>query len=383
MKKHSIILWYLPVCFCIFLTIFIFVKFIFIFFFNATFEPQFIFDLTPYYLLSGVNHLHLLLLSLIVVGFNAYFHFNINKKNLILSFIPTGIMLIGLGFKIAIQEIQISNVLHYLTFGFFLIIAIVDQRHVLIYPKTTISTEKEKIIKPKSSIEKIESPIVFNHQYVQAPITEKPFGYISADEILSLHKETLSDLRSILKDDLKRAKDLLEELEHRTRKIDILEEEIRNRKYNSFPNQTNFYCPYKSFFNKQSNNYIKRNIDDSFIELKKENNIQKDYLNIDKIADCIVIIKRGILKEVNRSFSELIGFDREFLLEKSLFNFVAPEGLFKIEEYYLNRLKGIKKNSYETIILKNDNCKIQVEITIKPIKFYGETANMAIFRELK
>ena len=111
--------------------------------------------------------------------------------------------------------------------------------------------------------------------------------------------------------------------------------------------------------------------------------IQKEYLNIDKLEGCIAIIKRGILKEVNLSFAELIGFDKEILLEKSLFNFVAPEGLFKIEEYYLKRLRGIEKNSFETILLNNNNEKIQVEITMKHTRFYGEPADIAIIRELK
>ena len=82
---------YFPLCFLIFLTIYLLVKFIFIFFFRAAFEPQFMFDLTPYYILSGVNYLHLIVLSLIVIFIDAYLHLKINKKNLAFSFIPTGI----------------------------------------------------------------------------------------------------------------------------------------------------------------------------------------------------------------------------------------------------------------------------------------------------
>jgi len=373
MKKLNVILWYLPLCFFIFLAIFIFVKFIFIFFFNTAFEPGFMFDLTPYYLLSGVNNLHLLLLSLIVVGFNAYLHFKISRKNLILSFIPTGFLLAGLGFKIAIQEMEISNVLHYLIFGFLLVIVLVDHRHILIFPEITMSFEKEKIVKPKPIIAKIKPQTEL----------EKPSDYISANEILALHKETISDLRSILKDDLRRAKDLLEELEHRTRKIDILEEEIRNRKYDTIPQQISFTCPYTSFFDKQYYTDVKSNRDKSTVELIKEKQIQEENFNIDKYVGCAAIIKRGIIKEVNSSFAELLGFEKEFLLKKSLFNFVAPEGLFKIEEYYLKKLRGDKTNSYKTILLKNDNGKIQVEIIMKPINFYSEIADIAIIKELK
>lgn len=387
MKKLNIILWYLPICFFIFLASFLFIKFIFIFFFNAAFEPEFMFDLTPYYLFTGVNNLHLLLLSLIVVGFNAYLHFKIIKKNLIISFFPTGILLAGLGLKIATQEMSIFYILHYLLFGFLLIIALVDQRHVLVFPEIIIPSGKEKFVekiaKPKQILSKTKAHTFVEPQYLQTHEIDKTSNYVSAYEIFELHKETLSDLRSILKDDLRRAKDLLEELEHRTRKIDILEEEIRNRKYNTNLQHTSFTCPYSSFFDKQYYVDIKSIKDESMIELKKEKQILYDNFNVEKFLGCAAIIKRGLLKQVNSSFAKLLGFEKEMLLEKTLFNFVAPEGLFNIEEYYLKRLKGIEKNSYETILLKNNNGKIHVEITIKPTKFYGEIADIAIIRELK
>lgn len=383
MKKLNVVLWYLPLCFFLFLTIFIFFKFIFIFFFNAAFEPEFMFDLTPYYLLSGVNNLHLLLLSVIVVAFDAYLHFKISKKNLVLSFIPTGIMLVGIGFKIATQVMEISDVLYYLIFGFLLIIILTDNRHVLIFPETTISPEKEKIVKSKPIIAKIKSKDTVEPKYIQISETETPLGYVSANEILTLHKETLADLRSILKDDLRRAKDLLEELEHRTRKIDVLEEEIRNKKYDVVPQQMNLICPYSSLYDKKGVNDISSYRTFTKVELEKEKQIEENNANIHKFAGCAAIIKRGILKKVNSSFVDLLGFDKEILLEKSLFNFVAPEGLFKVEEYYLNRLKGNQKNSYETILLTNYDAKIQVEITMNPTMFFGEIADIANIKVLK
>jgi len=382
MKKPRFIIWYLPLCFFIFLAFFILIKFIFIFFFNAAFEPEFMFFLTPYYLLSGVNSLHLLLISFIVVGFNAYLHFKISKKNLIFSFIPTVIMLAGLGFKIATLEMSISYIVQYILFGVLLIITLVDHRLVLIFPEVTIPAEKERIVKSKPIINRIKPQTTDKPQYLRIPVSERPFDYVSANEIFTLHKETLSDLRSILKDDLKRAKDLLEELEQKTRKIDILEDEIINRKYYSTPQQISFKCPYISFFDKQKNNDLDFN-DLSPIGLKKEKNVESYNLNINKVVGCAAVIKRGILKEVNKSFVELLGYEKEILLEKTLFNFVAPEGLFKIEEYYIKRLNGIQSNSYETILINNDNSKIQVEITIKPTKYKDEIADIVIIRELK
>ena len=86
MKRINYILWYFPFCFFVFLAIYIFIKFLFIFFFRAAYEPEFMFDLTPYYILSGVNNLHLLFLSLIAVIFDAYLHANVSKRYLLFSF---------------------------------------------------------------------------------------------------------------------------------------------------------------------------------------------------------------------------------------------------------------------------------------------------------
>jgi len=383
MKKINVIFWYLPLCFFIFLATYTFIKFIFIFFFNASFQPEFLFDLTPYYLLSGTNNLHLVLLSLFVIGINAYLHFKISKKNLIFSFIPTAIMLAGIGFKIALQEIGLHNVLHYLMFGFLLVIVLVDHRHILILPEIKIFIEKEDIVKSKPFITKNKPPAAFDLQNLQAPLSEKPLGYVSADELLTIHKETLSEIKSLLKDDLQKTKILLEELKLKASKIDILEEDFRNKKHSLTPKHTSFAYPYKPFFEKKENDYFINKKDDLKIELKKENQSVQDSINIDRFDSCVAIIKRGILKEVNRSFADLLGFDKENLLEKSLLNFVAPEGLFKVEEYYLKRLKGNEINSYNTILLTNNNDKIKVEIFIKPIKINGGIADIAIIKQLK
>jgi len=52
---------FFPFSFFIFIASFVFIKFIFIFFFNAAFTPRFIFELTPFYLI-GMNDLQLLMI---------------------------------------------------------------------------------------------------------------------------------------------------------------------------------------------------------------------------------------------------------------------------------------------------------------------------------
>lgn len=365
MNKLDTTLWYLPLCFFIFVTLFMFVKFIFIFFFSAAFEPSFMFNLTPYYLLTGANNLHLLLLSLIVIGFDAYLHFKISKKNLALSFIPTIIMLTGLGFKITVSDMTISNFSNYLIFGFLLIILLVDQRHILTFPDITILSEKEKGVdkfgRYRPTIAKPRPGITTQYPLLQVQAGGKPSGFVTAEEMLAFHNQTLSEIKSLIKDDLRKTHVALEELERRTRKVNILEEEIRNKGY-SPPAQDNI--PHK---------------EELVVDTQKE---KEDNPTVDKFVDCAVILKRGVLKQANNPFVQLLGFEKEIILEKNLFNFIAPEGLFNVEKYYLDRLKGDGPTSFETILLTSDDLKIHVEITIKPTIYNGEAADIAIIRQI-
>lgn len=116
---------------------------------------------------------------------------------------------------------------------------------------------------------------------------------------------------------------------------------------------------------------------------KKDQVVPKDRNVIEKISDCAVIIQRGILKQVNNSFANLIGYDIDDLKNKSLFDFIIPEGFSDIEKYYLDRLKGVDISVYKTVFLTKDNEKIQVEVNTKPTDFNGIKAEIAIIKKLE
>ena len=136
MEKQNNIFWQIPFFFFLFLGIFLTIKFLFIFFFRAAFEPHFLFELTPFYLLTGMNNLQLLLLSFLVVAYDTYLHVKLTRRNLIRSFIPTSIMLAGLGIGIATNEISLENIPQYLLFGILLFIILIDHRRTLIFTET-------------------------------------------------------------------------------------------------------------------------------------------------------------------------------------------------------------------------------------------------------
>lgn len=357
---------YFPLCFLILLAIYMSVKFIFIFFFRAAFEPQFMFDLTPYYVLSGVNNLHLLVLSLIVVFFDAYLHFNISKRNLVFSFIPTGIMLAGLGLRITVWEMVDSSVLSYLVFGCLLIIALIDQKHILLLQDVGDFVKKEPVI-GKSTLEKpivtaVESPPA------QIPVVGKPIRIEGIDEILALHKQTLIDLRAVLKDDIQRAQNIMEDLEKRRKNL-IDEEKLFRNRFISHLNDNIQVKPTTS--------------DDELpVDIKTDEDNGKQPTMLDDFLGSAAVVKRGVLKQVNQPFIELTGYDSDTLLEKNLIDFIAPEGLPGIEEYFSNKERDKVIYSYDTVFLTKDKRKIPVKIFVKPMIYNKKKVDMILIRNI-
>lgn len=106
-----------------------------------------------------------------------------------------------------------------------------------------------------------------------------------------------------------------------------------------------------------------------------------DFIN--NISESAIIIQRGIFKQVNEPFMKLIGYTSEELIDKSVFDFVAPEGFQGVGSYYLNRIKGENVSKYETVLLTKDDYKLVVELSNRPTMFNGQKAEIAIVREIK
>lgn len=106
-----------------------------------------------------------------------------------------------------------------------------------------------------------------------------------------------------------------------------------------------------------------------------------DFLN--NISESAIVLQRGILKQVNDSFSNLLGYNSKELLDKSIFDFIDPEGFQGVESYYLKRIKGESISTYQTIFLTKDNYKITVELSNRPTTFCGDKAEIAVIKQLK
>ena len=120
--------------------------------------------------------------------------------------------------------------------------------------------------------------------------------------------------------------------------------------------------------------------DDVSVSEATKEDLKETYDVFEKISDSAAIIQRGIFKRVNDSFTNLIGYNADDIINRSLFDFISPEGLIGMEKYYLNRLKGEKISNYETVILSKNNEKIDVEINSKPTFLNREKAEIVVFK---
>ena len=103
---------------------------------------------------------------------------------------------------------------------------------------------------------------------------------------------------------------------------------------------------------------------------------------LEGVKECAAVIQRGILKKINPSFAELLGYNVNDVEEKSIFDFIVPEGFSTLENYYFKRLKGEDITSFETVFFTRYNTKLTVKVTTKPTTFNGEKAEVAIFKKI-
>jgi PAS domain S-box-containing protein len=188
---------------------------------------------------------------------------------------------------------------------------------------------------------------------------------------LSEREKILGDLEDQLHSDKKEINQRIFEFRKWREKLEILENEVENRREDIVKRE------------KILDGRIAAASDGKGLSVSELRNIDVDYHDIlDKISDSAVVIQRGILKQVNDSFADLIGYSIDEIVEKSLFDFIIPEGFSELEEYYLNRLKGIDVSIYETAFLTKDNDKIFVEVSTRPTILNGEKAEIAVFKKV-
>jgi len=351
MKKDSSILWLFPLYFFVFLAIFLSAKFIFIFFFRASYEPDFMFKLTPFHTLSGFNNLQLLFLSLVVIISGMYLHLKVTKKNLTYSFVSTAIMLCGLGFSIATEEISISNILNYLIFGCLLIAILIDQKHILLFPEiVSIEKEPQKSVMPtKLAVPKVRvarasarrKPRHVSYPFIsplfsltksskKAPSKQiKKTKYVEFKEVSPISyqskktlpiRENVVEKKSFVRNqqsdqpstpsgvDLQYAEDMIDKIERKMKKLAKLEDELEQKRRDLVKKD--------EIIGEQLSTPLDKTMLTEPVHIEHETplgdeNNSKDaatyHILIERIQDPAVIIQRGAFKEVSQPFADMLG----------------------------------------------------------------------------
>jgi len=186
---------------------------------------------------------------------------------------------------------------------------------------------------------------------------------------LDEREEILNKIESRLLSEKKNMNDKMTEFRNWREKLESLNEEVGNR-WKELNRQEKLLTCQIADTEIISTDGIKGNIVASHRDL------------IDRIPECAAVVQRGILKQVNGPFVDFIGYNTNEIVDKSLFDFIVPEGFSEVEKYYLNRLKGEDVTGYETVVLTKSNNKVPVEINIKPTFFKGEKAEIAIVKKL-
>jgi PAS domain S-box-containing protein len=92
----------------------------------------------------------------------------------------------------------------------------------------------------------------------------------------------------------------------------------------------------------------------------------------------IVIHKDGVIVEVNEPLIKLLAYEKDELINHSVFDFIAPEFFSLVEE----KIQKENTKFYEISIIKKDGSLLQVEIQGRAIKYKGEDIRVSIIRDL-
>ncbi len=364
--------WCFPCYFFMFLAFFISVKFVFIFFFETSFEPEVIFNLTPFYLLSGLDQIQLLFLSLVFLIFEAYLHFHSTKKNLIYSYIFTLTLLLGTGIAITSRSIVVENIYYYIIFLCLITVLLIDQRHILSY---SYNEEENYEIYEKDFYSLKKPALSFSPQNF---LPLEKVSYAKTSEI----EEKPNFVSSMSTEDLKKVSDIFGKLEEKEDKIKNLEQELEYRRRVLVNDE-------KHLSDNLSNLTGLKSLSPSFFKSKEVvDEVDKDIASKGKvdffndIDESAFIIRKGRIEKINDSFSELLGYEDVDVVGKNFLSLIIPKDYSNLQKYFLKRLNGKSVSSYEATFKSKDDKKVRLHVDLKSTSLNGKTAHIAIVKKI-
>ncbi len=353
-------------------------KFIFIFFFKAGYDPRFIFELTPLYLLSGLSNTQLLAVSLLVIVSDMILHLQSSKRNLLLSFLPTAFILSSMGFAIMFNPMDLSYMFHYIIFSCLLLIVLIDYHYVLKGVQAPrFFQRKEQLPRKMGKSERLPAyvPPPFLKKELPAQPSPVPFCPENIAEIQKISDVMTHKIQTVVSD-LERKTDRIEKLEAM---LDQQQIPLRqNEKMVLSPTDPSTDTDRKTPPSEETLTPSTSTEEKIILKERIEN-----HLIIDEMDHIVAVVQRGIFRDISRAFADFLGYERTELLQKNFFIFIAPSGFDDARRYYLNRLKGLATNSFRTVLLTKSHTEVPVEITMAPTVYKGDSAEFISIKEIK
>ena len=116
-------------------------------------------------------------------------------------------------------------------------------------------------------------------------------------------------------------------------------------------------------------------------ELKES---EEKYRNVvERVNDGIIIIQDMIIKYVNPQSFDLLGYDPTEMIGGLMTNYIHPDELPKVVEYYKRRIVGEDApRVYESAFVHKDGRRIDVELSGGVITYQGKTADMIMVHDV-
>ena len=305
-------------------------------------------------------------------------HLQSSKRNLLLSFLLTALILTSIGFTMMFNPMDLSYAFHYVLFGCLLLVVLIDYQYVL---KGVDAPRLFKRKEPAAITIKEPEPAVrrslslFSKKAIPAQQLPRP-----------LVPKSVADFKRTSDTMVQKIQNVGEDLQRKPARIEKFEKKIRQQQNASFLVEKNLSAPDFASLDLKDNVPVKhknliQNIPSEEQIILKER--IENHLIISEMDHIVAVIQRGIFRDISNSFADFLGYERTELLQKNFFVFIAPRGFDDARKYYLNRLKGSSTNSFRTVLLTKTQTELPVEITIAPTVYKGDSAEFLTIKEIK
>lgn len=92
----------------------------------------------------------------------------------------------------------------------------------------------------------------------------------------------------------------------------------------------------------------------------------------------ILIHDKGVILDVNNAIAQLLGYEREECLGRSVLDFIRRDS----EEFLLKNLREELQQPFELVLLKKDGGTVTVEVHGKPLRYKGREASVVALRDV-